>query len=315
MTQKIKKIYISGHQGLLGSALLKCLSKKKFELYFLDKKKLNLLDQKKIFNFLKNIQPDLIFHCASVVGGIKKNMNYPFDMIHQNNLININLIEACRKYDIKKLICFNSTCAFPLSKKRIDENDLLNGPLEKSSEFYSVAKINLAKSIESLNKQYNKNHIVINLPNLYGPNDIFIGDGSHVVPALIHKFHIAKIKNMNEVYLFGNGKPKRELLLSNDVAKKIIEISFSNKKGIDSINLGPGNTITIKDLAKKIKKITKFKGEIIFEKDNKLNGAPIKKLNYRKLRKEFPNLVRTSSLDFGLKKTYQWYLNNIKKLR
>ena len=279
MINKKSKIYIAGHKGMVGSSLVRLFQKKGYtNILTRTKKQLNLLDQSKTYAYLKKQKPDAVIIAAARVGGIHANNEFRADFIYQNLQIQNNLIHGSYLAGIKKLIFLGSSCIYPRDcKQPIKEECLLTGPLEQTNEPYAIAKIAGLKMIENYNRQYKTNYLCLMPCNLYGPNDNYDLNNSHFLPALIRKIHNAKISNSKSVTLWGNGKPKRELMHVNDLANACLY--FLNKKTMEHlINIGSGEEFTIKQYAQFLSKIIDYKGNIIFKNIN-LNGTPRKILD------------------------------------
>ena len=305
-----KKLLILGKTGMVGSSILRLASKKYFNVLSPSRKELNLFDKKTVQAYFRKKKPDIIILAAARVGGIYANDNYSADFIYENILIQTNVISSAHEEQIKKLVFLASSCIYPKqSKQPIKEEYLLSGKLEKTNESYAVAKISGIKMIEAFTKQYNDNFISVMPTNIYGINDSFHNMNSHVVPALILKFYNAVMNKNNKVVLWGTGKAKRDLLYVDDLADAILHIvNYYNKKEL--INIGSGEEISIKLLAKKISNIFNYKGKIIF--DNKYPYGTLRKLlDISKINKI--GWQKRYSLDQGLKKTIDWFLNNQKK--
>ena len=273
------KIFIAGHKGMLGSAILRILKKKGYKnLLIIDKKKLDLRNQKSVKKYLKTKKPDAIIIAAAKVGGIKANVDYPASFIKDNLQIQTNLISSGYDTGVKKLILFGSSCIYPKDLKRpIKENQILTGSLESTNESYSVAKIAGIKMIEAFNKQYKTNYICLMPCNLFGPNDNYDLKNSHFLPALIRKISVASKKN-KIVKLWGTGRPLREILYVDEVAEAC-EYFLKKKTNRSLINIGSPVEMTIKDYALKVKK--KIDPEVLIKFDNniKLDGVKRKKLD------------------------------------
>jgi GDP-L-fucose synthase len=304
-----KKLLILGKTGMVGSSILRLASKKYFDILSPSRQELNLFDKKKVQKYFHKRKPDIIILAAARVGGIYANDNYSADFIYENILIQTNVISSAHEEQIKKLVFLASSCIYPKqSKQPIKEEYLLSGKLEKTNESYAIAKISGIKMVEAFRKQYNDNFISIMPTNIYGINDNFHNMDSHVVPALILKFYNAVINKNDKVVLWGSGKAKRDLLYVDDLAGAILHIiSHYNKKEL--INIGSGEEISIKLLAKKISNIFNYKGKIIFD-DKYPDGTLRKLLDISKISKI--GWKKKYSLDIGLKKTIDWFLK-IKK--
>ncbi len=310
---KKSKIYISGHKGLVGSAILKSLKEKGYtNLITKEHQELDLTDQAAVENFFKKFKPEYIFLAAAKVGGILANKEKPAEFIYDNLMIEANIINNAYKYKVKKLLFLGSSCIYPrLSPQPIKEEYLLTSPLEKTNEAYAIAKIAGLKLCEFYNQQYGTNYISAMPTNLYGPNDNFDLNSSHVLPALIRKFHEAKLKGDKSVVLWGSGRPKREFLHVTDLAEALTFLMNKyNRQGM--VNIGCGEDLSIKDLAHKVKKITGYDGKIIWDK-NRPDGTPRKLLDITKIKQLGwrPKI----SLDKGILDTYQWFVENYKQRR
>ncbi len=292
----MKKIFIAGHKGMVGSAIYRNISKKN-KIYVADKKKINLLNLETTYKFFKRYKFNEVYICAARVGGILANINYPADFIYENLQIQNNCIISSYKTKVKKLLFLGSSCIYPKECKiPIKEKYLLANKLEKTNEAYAIAKIAGIKMCESFNKQYNTDFRAVMPTNLYGPNDNYDRSNSHVLAALIRKILSAKKNNNKAVTIWGDGKPKREFLHVDDFAKACLKImSISKKRYLkicdsDSqfINIGSSKEISIKDLALLISDIINFKGQLKYDK-TKPNGnmrklidsSKIHKLNWR----------------------------------
>lgn len=306
--KKNSKIYIAGHNGLVGSSIYRNLIKNGYtNLITKSHKELDLINNNDVIKFFEQNKPEYVFLCAAKVGGIMANNNNPSDFLYENMMIEFNVIKACHKYNVKRLMFFGSSCIYPKNcLQPIKEEYLLTDSLEKTNEGYALAKIAGLKYVEYLNKQYGLNYISVMPTNLYGINDNYDIVNSHVIPALIMKFHNAKINNQESVVLYGTGNPLREFMFSDDLAKICVELmNNENIKGI--INIGSGEEITIKDLANIIKKLVGYNGKIIF--DSKYpDGTYRKRLDLSKLEKL--NIKCDVFLEDGLKITYEDFKNN-----
>jgi GDP-L-fucose synthase len=306
---KIKKLWLPGYTGMLGSALLKKFNKLNINVLKTNSKNLDLSNYNKVFNFLKRNKPDTVVLCAAKVGGIYANNSYPANFIFDNLKIAINVLDASRKNNVKKLLFIGSSCIYPKNTKQpIKEEYLLSGPLEKTNQWYALAKIAGLKMVESLRIQHKCNYISIMPTNTYGINDNFHSMDSHVVPALIKKIYNAKINKKKYVKLWGTGKALRDLLFVDDLADAIILLIRKYNK-LGHINCGSGKEISIKNLSKMIANILNYNGKIIFDKNypdgtlkKRLDIAKIKKLGWK------PKI----SLRNGLIKTVDWYINKNK---
>lgn len=307
------KIFLTGHNGMVGSACLKQLRLSGYNNVIIrNSKELDLTTEVDVFKFIAEQKPEIIINAAAKVGGILANNNYPYEFLIENMAIQNNLIRAAHDNNIQKFIFLGSSCIYPkFSKQPIKETYLLDGALEETNQWYAIAKISGVKLIEALRNQYNRDYIALMPTNLYGPNDNYNLENSHVIPALIRKFHDAKTNNYKSVELWGDGSPKREFLHVNDLAAAIIHVLESDMK--DHIyNVGSGYETSIKDLANTIKDIVGFKGDILWDV-GKPNGTPRKLLDSTKLIDE--NWKAKISLEDGLNETYKNYKVNFEKLR
>jgi GDP-L-fucose synthase len=313
---KIKnRIYVAGHNGMVGSALLRILEKnKKNELITADRNYLNLTNQTKVKNFFKKEKINQVYIAAAKVGGIYANNNFPAEFIYENIMIQTNIIHAAFLYGVKKLLFLGSSCIYPrMVNQPMKEQALLTGILEPTNEPYAIAKISGIKMCESYNRQYGASHKIdyrsIMPTNLFGPNDNYSSLNSHVIPALIHRFHVAKINNFSSVTIWGNGKTKREFLFVDDMARAAVHVMSLDKVIYDNhinpmcshINVGSGKEYTIKELAEIIKKVVGYSGKIKFDLA-KLDGSPRKFINTQLLNKL--GWKPKVSLQDGLTKTY-----------
>jgi GDP-L-fucose synthase len=288
----MKKIFIAGHKGMVGSAIMNKLIKKN-KIYTINKHKLDLLNQEKTLNYFKKHKFDHVYMCAAKVGGIYANSKYSADFIYNNLQIQNNCIISAYKTGVKKILFLGSSCIYPKkSKNPIKEGYLLSGKLEKTNEAYAIAKIAGLKMCESFNNQYNTDYRAVMPTNLYGPNDNYDDQNSHVLAALIKKIQYAKLNKKKKIIVWGNGLPKREFLHTSDFADACIKVmNISKKKYFDLtgninqfINIGYGKEISIKDLTKLICKIVKYSGKIEYDK-NKPNGTFRKLIDSSKLKK------------------------------
>ncbi len=281
MVNKNSKIFIAGHNGMLGSSILRILKKKKYKkIITINRSKLDLRDQNSVKNFFKTKKPDVVIIAAAKVGGIKANMNFPANFINDNLQIQSNLILNSFNFRVKKLIFFGSSCIYPNNiKEKIKEDQIMVGPLEQSNESYSIAKIAGIKMIKSLNKQYKTNYICLMPCNLFGPNDNYDLNNSHFLPALIKKIYLASKKKKNKIVkLWGTGKPLREVLYVDEVASAC-EYFLRKKKSSDLINIGSQIEMTIRDYAFKIRNKIDHTVLIKFDKNKKMDGVKRKKLD------------------------------------
>ncbi len=310
MISKDSKIYIAGHIGMVGSACWKTFKEAGYNnLIGKTSNELDLRNQKKVFEFLKKNKPDVIINAAAKVGGIMANDTYPYEFLMNNMLIQNNLIKSSHELEIPKFIFLGSSCIYPkFAQQPIKEEYLLTGSLEPTNEWYAIAKITGVKLIEALRRQYNRDYISLMPTNLYGPNDNFDLESSHVLPALIRKFHDAKTENREYVTLWGSGKPKREFMHVYDLSNAVL-FALENRLSDSIYNVGTGYDLSIKSLAKKIKKIVGYQGGIKWDL-TKPDGTLRKIMSSEKLTSLGWN--HKYNLDDGIKDTYKWFINNIK---
>lgn len=313
MTEKDKKIYIAGSTGLVGSAVKRHLEKLEYtNLIYKDSQKLNLIQQSEVEKFFSREKPEIVILTAGRVGGILANDTYRAEFIYDNLLIEANVIHAAYQSDVKKLIFLGSSCIYPkFAEQPIKEEELLTGFLEPTNEPYAIAKIAGIKLCESYYRQYGCNFYSVMPTNLYGIGDTFDPQTSHVIPALIHKFHEAKINNSPNVTIWGTGSPRREFLYVDDLAQAVVFLmeNFEAKDlydlGISQINIGTGEDIEIKKLGELIKKTVGFEGKILYD-TTKPDGMPRKLLDVSRLNQL--GWKYTTTLEDGLRKTYEWFL-------
>jgi GDP-L-fucose synthase len=280
---KSSKIYIAGHRGLVGSAILRQLQAQGYNnLIYRTSNELDLRNSTDVYTFFNEEKPSYVFLAAAKVGGIIANHSYPADFIRDNLLIQTNVIDASFRAGVKKLLFLGSTCIYPkFAPQPMKEEYLLSGELEPTNEPYAIAKIAGIKMCQSYNKQYGTKFISVMPTNLYGPNDNFDLENSHVLPALLRKFHEAKLTNSPSVEIWGTGTPRREFLHSDDLADACVFL-MNTYNDTEIINIGIGDDITIKELASLISEIVDYHGEIIFNTD-KPDGTPRKLVDVKKL--------------------------------
>lgn len=313
--EKEAKIYIAGHRGLAGSAILRRLESLGYKNFLLKThSELDLTDQQKVDEFFKTNRPDYVFLAAAKVGGILANSTYPADFIYQNLAIETNIIHSAYKYGVKKLLFLGSSCIYPkLAPQPLKEEYLLSGYLEPTNQSYAVAKIAGIIMCNSYNFQYKTNFISVMPTNLYGPNDNFNLESSHVIPALIRKFVEAKNSGSKAVTVWGTGKVKREFLHCDDFADACLYLMQNyNAKDLEPfINIGSGVDITIKELAYLIAKIVGFEGDILFD-TTKPDGTPQKLLDVSRMQRL--GWSYKISLEEGLRSTIKWFSENKSRL-
>lgn len=277
------KIYVAGHRGMVGSAILRALEKHGYKnLITAGSDTLDLKNQQKTFDFFEKHKPDYVFMAAAKVGGIHANNTYRAEFLYDNLQMELNVIHAAYFFNVKKLLFLGSSCIYPkLAPQPLKEEYLLSGYLEYTNEPYAIAKIAGIKLCENYRLQYGCDFISCMPTNLYGPNDNYHPDNSHVLPALIRKFHEAKEENKPEVVVWGTGNPRREFLHADDLADACLFL-MENYNELSHINIGTGEDITIKDLALLIKKIVGYNGNIRFD-ESKPDGTPRKLLDVSKL--------------------------------
>jgi len=314
------KIFITGHKGMVGSAILKKLANKtNAEIYTIEKISLDLLDQNRVFEYFCYHNFDLVIDCAAKVGGIHSNNTYRANFIYENLQIQNNLIHASYLSNVKKFLFLGSSCIYPkFAEQPIKEEYLLTSPLEYTNEPYAIAKIAGIKMCESYYKQYGCNFISVMPTNLYGPNDNFHPQNSHVLPGLLHRFHLAKVENKPFVEIWGTGKAKREFMHVDDMADACLHILDNLEakdlylQNVSQINIGSGEEISIYNLSYKIAKVVGYTGEIKFDL-TKPDGTLRKLLDCTRLKKL--GYTAKIKIEEGLNDTYNWYLNNQHKLK
>lgn len=314
----MRKIFLAGHHGMVGSAISRQLTRlPDVEVVVRSRKELDLCDQGAVQHFMKSHKPDEVILAAANVGGIYANNTYPAEFIYQNLQIQNNVIHSAHLADVQKLLFLGSSCIYPRDiPQPMKESALLTGVLEPTNEPYAIAKIAGIKMCESYNRQYGRDYRSVMPTNLYGPGDNYDLENSHVVPALIRRFHEAKEENLSEVVVWGTGTPRREFLFVEDMAAACLyilnldyDIFHSCTQPMTSqINIGTGSDVTIKELAEVIKNIIGFKGKIIFDK-TKLDGTQRKLLNVEKINSL--GWYATTDLKQGLSRSYEDYLGNL----
>lgn len=308
--EKHDKIYIAGHNGMVGSSIVRKLQREGFtNLITRSSKELNLINQADVLAFFEETKPDYVFMAAAKVGGIQANNTYKGDFLYDNLMIQTNVIHASYLNKVKKMLFLGSSCIYPkFAQQPISEDSLLTGTLEPTNEPYAIAKIAGIKLCDAYRDQHGCNFISAMPTNLYGPNDNYDLSNSHVLPAMIRKFHEAKLNGGKEVVVWGTGKPMREFLYVDDLADACYFL-MDNYNDPGAINVGTGSDITIEDLAHLVKKIVGFEGDIVFD-TSKPDGTPKKQLNVSKI-----NQLGWSakiSLEEGIKLAYSSFLDNSK---
>jgi len=307
---KTSRIYVAGHRGLVGSAIVRRLEKDGYKnLLLRTSKELDLRDQQATFAFFEQERPEYVFLAAAKVGGILANDTYPADFISENLAIQQNVIQAAHKYGVTKLLFLGSSCIYPkMSPQPIKEEYLLTGPLEPTNEWYAIAKIAGIKLCQAYNKQYGTRFISAMPTNLYGPNDNFDLETSHVLPAMIRKFHEAKVKEeageKATVTLWGSGTPRREFLHVDDLADACLHL-MQHYEGSDPINVGTGEDVTIRELAETIAEVVGYTGDIVWDA-SKPDGTPRKLLDVSEISKT--GWKASTSLADGIRDVYNWFV-------
>ena len=316
----IKSCFVAGHKGMVGSSIIRLLTKKYplIKIFTSEKSDLNLINQSQVSDFINKKKPDLVIIAAAKVGGILKNLTCPAEFLYENIMIQNNIIHACYKNNIPKVLFLGSSCIYPRnSNQPMKECDLLTGPLEETNEAYAIAKISGIKMCQFYNQQYGTNYKSLMPTNLYGQGDNYHPEESHVIPGLIKRFHDAKIHNIPQIKIWGTGTALREFLYVDDLADAAIKIAFYESKKTNTLfyksnsfmNVGFGKEISIAELALKIAKTVQYDGEISFD-SNKPDGTPRKILD--------SSLINSIgwkpkiSLDKGLKQTYDFFKSEVK---
>jgi len=310
------KIYIAGHSGLVGSAIVRQLESRGFtNLLMRTHKELDLTNQVQVQTFFEQEKPDYVILAAAKVGGIHANNTYPADFIYQNIMIETNVINSAYENKVKRLLFLGSTCIYPKAVKQpMCEEAILTDVLESTNEPYALAKIAGIKLCESYNRQYDTDFRSVMPTNLYGPNDNFHPENSHVIPALMRRFHEAKVNNDAEVIVWGTGNAMREFLYVDDMAEAslfVLELDeqtyqANTRPMLSHINVGTGKDVTIREMAETMKEVVGFKGNLTFD-TTKPDGSPRKLIDVSRLSNM--GWKYSINLEDGLKKTYEWYLN------
>lgn len=310
---KSDKIYVAGHRGLVGSAIVRNLEAKGYtNIIGRTHKELDLTNQQAVRDFFEQEKPDVVVLAAAKVGGINANNTTPAEFAYENLQIQCNVIKCCHDYQVKKLLFLGSTCIYPkMAPQPIPEDALLTGPLEVTNEAYAIAKISGLEMCKFYNRQYGDDFISCMPTNLYGPNDNYDLSGSHVMPAMIRKFHDAKVSGAPSVELWGTGTPLREFLYVDDMADACVFL-LENYDGEQHVNIGTGKEVTIRELAETVKRVVGYTGEIVWNKDMP-DGTPRKLTDVTKLH----NLGWTHKVELeeGVQLAYDWFRENVEEAR
>jgi GDP-L-fucose synthase len=313
LISKTTKIYIAGHRGMVGSAVWRLLDKKGYKnLLGKSSAELDLRNQQAVTDFYKKEQPKIVIDAAAKVGGILANNDFPYPFLMENMQIQNNLIDGAHMSGVEKFIFLGSSCVYPkFASQPLKEEYLLTDSFEPTNEGYAIAKITGVKACQALRKQYNKDFVSLMPTNLYGYFDNFDLQSSHVVPAMLRKFHEAKINKHSDVTLWGSGTPMREFLFVEDLAEAVV-FALENKLSEYLYNIGTGKDITIKELAESIQNVTGHQGKIIWDA-SKPDGTPRKLMDVSKM-KEL-GWEYSTEFEVGIKKTYHWFLQNTDKIK
>lgn len=318
----MKRVFVAGHKGMVGSAITRqLLLSNDIEIITCDRGEVDLVNQSQVMDFFQNNKIDEVYLAAAKVGGIQANNNYPADFIFENLMIEANIIHSAHLNKVQKLLFLGSSCIYPkLADQPMQETALLTGTLEETNEPYAIAKIAGIKLCESYNRQYGRDYRSVMPTNLYGVNDNFHPDNSHVIPALLRRFHEAKLNQLPEVIAWGTGQAMREFLHVDDMASASIFVMNLDKTIYDKhtepmlshINIGTGVDCTIKELTETIAKVVGYKGDIVWD-SSKPDGTPRKLMDVNRLK----SLGWQYSIDLeqGLKQTYDWFLDNQESFR
>ena len=302
-----KRVWVAGHGGLVGSAIVRALEARDIEVITVPRSELDLVDQSAVARWMKDVRPEAIFLAAAKVGGIMANATRPAEFLFDNLVIETNVIDAAWRNGVEKLLFLGSTCVYPkFAPQPIREESLLTGPLEPTNEAYAIAKIAGLKLCEAYSKQYGADFISAMPTNLYGPNDNFELEGAHVVPALIRRMHEAKASRQPSVTIWGSGTPRREFLHADDAADALVFL-MENYSGIEPINVGTGDDVTIADLAGTIGAAVGYDGALEFDR-SRPDGTPRKLTDVAKL--SGLGWRARIGLEDGVRATYRWYLEN-----
>ena len=313
----MKRVFVAGHRGMVGAAIVRNLEQRNdIEIVTRTRSELNLTEQKEVSDFFAENNIDEVYLAAAKVGGIHANNTYPAEFIYENLMIEANIIHAAHKNNVQKLLFLGSSCIYPkLAEQPMTESALLTGTLEETNEPYAVAKIAGIKLCESYNRQYGRDYRSVMPTNLYGPHDNFHPENSHVIPALLRRFHEAAQRGDSEVVAWGSGNPMREFLHVDDMAAASIHVmelddatyQANTQPMLSHINVGTGEDCTIRELVETVAKVTDFKGKIVWD-TTKPDGAPRKLMNVSRLHDL--GWKHTYDLESGLKNAFEWFLAN-----
>ncbi len=311
--EKNDKIYVAGHRGLVGSAIVRSLNRQGYtNIIGRTHKELDLTNQADVKGFFEKERPEVVVLAAAKVGGINANQTTPAEFAYENMQIQCNVIKCCHDYKVKKLLFLGSTCIYPkMAPQPIPEDALLTGPLEETNEAYAIAKISGLEMCKFYKMQYGDDFISCMPTNLYGPYDNYDLQNSHVMPAMIRKFHDAKVQGKASVELWGTGSPLREFLYSDDMADACVFL-LEHYSGVQHVNIGTGKEVTIKQLAETVQKCVGFTGDIIWNKDMP-DGTPRKLTNVDKL--HGLGWTHKVELDEGVSLAYDWFKENVEQAR
>jgi len=313
LVTKKTKIYIAGHRGMVGSAVWRALESKGYSnLIGKTSAELDLRNQQAVFDFYATEKPEAVIDAAAKVGGILANNDFPYQFLMENMQIQNNLIDGAHKAGIENFIFLGSSCIYPkFAPQPLKEEYLLTDSLEPTNEWYAIAKITGVKACQAIRKQYNKEYVSLMPTNLYGSFDNFDLKSSHVLPAMLRKFHEAKINNHSDVTLWGSGTPMREFLFVDDMAEAVVH-TLENNLPEYLYNIGTGKDITIKELAETIQSVTGHQGKILWDA-SKPDGTPRKLMDVSKMAET--GWKYSTELEYGIQKTYEWFLENINSIK
>ncbi len=315
-------IFVAGHNGMVGSAIVRCLTQQgNCRILTRDRQALDLTNQQAVFAFFESQEIDAVYLAAAKVGGIFANKTYPAEFIYENLMMECNIIHAAFQAGVQKLLFLGSSCIYPkFAPQPIPESALLTGPLEPTNDSYAIAKITGIKLCEAYNRQYGVDYRSVMPTNLYGPNDNFHPQNSHVIPAMMRRFHEAQVANAPEVVIWGDGTPMREFLHVDDMAAACVHVMALDPEVLQAVidphlshlNVGTGIDCTIRELAETMAKVVNFQGDLVFDPE-KPNGTPRKVMDVSKI--NALGWKATIDLESGLAATYQWFLEHQASLR